>query len=206
MEDKKILKMYDFVRLPENHYNCRVSEIPDTMAYKPTVVDWFENIVSKVDKRIGLYINGPYGTGKSAIAAIILKVAAAHGIFGLWINMGDLHDYFLNKEMHTFDEGVTMWDRARDVPILVIDEVDIQQKSKNPKKYWGETALENLIRHRTRHSGLTILTSNHSPAYVKTNLPGLATILTEATTLLQVNGFDQRAEEIKRRSQNNLGN
>ena len=117
--DRSIEEMYKFIHLPKNHWNCRLSEIP-SFNYKKRISDWIEDIRENLSNGESLYLYGGYGRGKSGIAAILMKVALAHGRFGLWINFRDLHSISINPEDTRFSEYISMLDRIKEVPLLIV--------------------------------------------------------------------------------------
>jgi DNA replication protein DnaC len=194
-------EMLNRVKVPPKYWDARLSLVQDE-PHKVLVTDWFENIQEKIKEGKGLYIFGTYGLGKSALAAILLKKALVHGIFGLWTNFKPLIPYYKNRSNYMFDDNTTMFDQMLKTPLLVIDEFAIV-----PKDWWAVEIMEEVIRCRVQNKLSTIITSNHFPSYfVQGNklgatkddkkisgiTAGLVSILTEATEGCQVTGKSYR--------------
>lgn len=173
------------MRIPEVHYHTLLSNIPDKFAYKKEVSEYIDKIGENIHKPKGLFLTGPCSAGKSAIGAIILKAAAYNGHIGLWVSARRLPEYIIEKVR--FDSEHTMYDRARGVPILVIDEVQIMKTIK-----YTEQALETLVRQRIDDRLATILTTNHTKDEIKERYPSLYEALAEAIVHVKVSGFNFR--------------
>jgi DNA replication protein DnaC len=151
------------IRLPELYWESRLSIIPDS-PHKEVVEQWdHDNVRDRISEGKGLYIYGKWGTGKSAIAAIILKAAAANGIFGLWVNFKDLPSVHVDDD--TFDDFETFPERLRAVDLLVIDEFEATKK-----KWFAIELMEDIVRTRHQNKKVTLITSNQSP--VDLTFPG----------------------------------
>lgn len=158
MLDSKIVEMYQRINIPQIYWYTHVKNIPEN-TYKEVVIDWVQNFKTKLAENKGLYIHGPYGSGKSAIAAMLLRSGAAVGVFGLWVNYRQIAGFKIDGDK--FDENETYYQRMLSVPLLVIDEVEF----KTNKGFLVET-LEDIVRNRTQKRRPTVLTSNHSTKYL----------------------------------------
>ena len=173
------------INIPEVHIQATMSHIPDNCSHKKKIQDYLDSIVENIRKPKGLLLTGEYSVGKSAIAAIILKAAASQGYLGFWISARTLPEHIINETR--FDEEFTVYDRARTVPLLVIDEMQIM-----PEIKYTEQVLEGLIRLRIDLRLATILTTNHTKAVIKNRYEALYSALTEAVIHIQVSGCDFR--------------
>lgn len=95
-----------------------------------------------------LILRGSPGTGKTHLAAAILKI---HG--GLFVTLHDL----IGELRHTYDEGgqEKMVEKYRNVPCLVLDELD-----KSVKGADVQNILYRIFAHRYDKGLLTVITSN----------------------------------------------
>ena len=165
--------------------------VPTNSNHYPAAKDWFENINYKLQDGEGILLYGDYGRGKSMLAAVLLKVALAHGHFGMWLDYRDLGGVSSYKLM--FDDNTLLLDRAKQVPLLVIDEFE-QRKTSTGSKTHGETIVEALVRERESQGLSTIITTNHSPKTLKeSGNAGFFAILQSACRPVLVDGPDHRA-------------
>ena len=185
-------KMYDRIRLPKKLRNSRLGFVQSDSNHYPVAKDWFENINYKLNAGDGLLLYGDYGRGKSMLAAVFLKVALAHGHFGMWLDFRDLGGVSSYKLM--FDDSTLLLERAKIVPLLIIDEFEQRKNSKGEKSH-GETIVEALVREREAQGLSTIVTTNHSPKTLKeSGNAGFYAILQNACRPVLVDGPDHRAK------------
>lgn len=175
------------LNLPKKHWYCVLSKIPDQCPHKELLVNWIDNLKSNVRNAKGMLLVGDYSRGKSGSAAIMLKAAASKGIIGLWLTARDLPTYVIEKTL--FDDDLTVINRARQVPLLVIDELQIRDSVA-----YSEQAVEMLVRKRIDDGKCTIITTNHSTKELKHKYPALIAALSEAVYPVSVSGHNFRQE------------
>ncbi len=180
------------MRIPKIHWGASLDKIPNACAHKSILNRYLSNIHQHIRKATGLLLFGEYSAGKSAIAAICLQRAAQVGVIGYWMSAADLPRYQIEGEM--FDAELTCYERARLVPLLVIDEYFMRREMK-----WTEDAVDALVRARIDEMRCTILTTNHAPSQIEESRPALAAALKEATYPVKVSGHDFRKELMKER-------
>lgn len=181
-------EMLNFVRVPKNLWNTSLTQVPQKCSHKSLVRAYLENIEENVLNGQGLYLWGDYGRGKSAIAAMILKAAAAKQKLGLWIRAKNLPEFIINDVLFDYDQ--TVMQRAEECSLLVIDEFQIR----NNLGFY-ETAIEDLIRLRISQNKATVVTSNVALPELREKFPPLYSVLQEALYPIKVQGHDFRAEK-----------
>jgi len=170
------------MNLPRNHWDARLSEIPDKASHKEQIVDYVENITYNVSNGRGLYLSFKQSTGKSAIAAICLKAALSKGHSGLWLACDQVPKYII--EDYEFDDDMTVVQRAETVPLLVLDEFVLSVKSEKGRKVARvgerERMIEMMVRRRIDAKKATIITSNIGPKTFEEVYPSFFRVLTES--------------------------
>jgi DNA replication protein DnaC len=165
-------------RIPKNHWGCALSKIPTNASHLNSIVEYTENIRSRIPNGLGMYFSNQPGRGKSGAAAVVAKCALSHRYSVLWLESGLVMDYknssYGKDGPIMFDEYQTMYERAETCDLLVLDEFYIGT-SKN------DYYIEKLIRTRIDATKATIITSNMSPAALKQKYPMLHSVLTEVT-------------------------
>ncbi len=104
-----------------------------------------------------LLLTGPYGCGKTHLAAAIGNYAVAHGIPTLFITLPDLLDSLraaYSSPETTFEDRMH---QVREVPLLIIDDFGTQNATD-----WAEEKIFQILNHRY---------VNRLPLVVTTNLP-----------------------------------
>lgn len=107
----------------------------------------------------GIYIHGPSGSGRSGFAAVIAKEAMRNDFSTLWVTADGLLRSYLEKEW--FSEDTLLFDRAKTVDLLVIDDF-----GKEPRGAFEARLFENLIRERSSHRRATFVTTSMEPSEV----------------------------------------
>ena len=165
--------------LPSIHRGAMIDKIPKDFAYK--------NFLKEYDCGSNVYFWGDYGTGKSGCCSILLKKCLAKGNLGYWASCtGYVSDVMNNVH---FDENTSIFDRCREVPILVLDEFILRDVAKE-----RETMIELVIRNRVENQLTTIISSNHNPSFLKSNHPGVYSVLRGHFNIVQVAGHNFRTQ------------
>ena len=175
-------------RIPSNHWDCLLSEIPDEMEYKPFIVQYTDEISANLGSGSGLYIWGPHSSGKTGLASIICKAALNKGHMPLWIAAEKIPEYMC--EDIYFDSDTLMRDRLYQVPLLVLDDLRLRSQQ-NLKSDWIERWLESIVRRRMDGKLCTIITSNNNKAALA-KIEAFYAICKEALTLVEVRGHEFR--------------
>ena len=151
---QRIKKLYNHANIPEDYWYVGPSQIKDEMEYKSKLMDYYDNIRDRVQNGDSVFFYGPLGTGKSACACMLLKKALANGIMGFYTPTFMLQEYSIKETK--FDKTITMMERCKTVPLLVIDELQLKKNKK-----WVYEILDDLIRYRIGHKLATIICSNY---------------------------------------------
>ncbi len=185
---KQHRELFTYYGIPKKHWDVRLGELPES-EYKKEIEEWVLNFKDKLKAGKGLYLYGPYGTGKSAIGSMLLRAAAANRIPGLWLNYKELQSISINVNDHMFSSDMTMMGRIMTVDFLFVDEFQIKNN-----QHWSVDKLDDIIRQRFQSELTTVIASNVSPAdLVKKEMCGsLADFLREAVSSLMISGKDFR--------------
>jgi DNA replication protein DnaC len=134
----------------------------------------------------GLFLYGPYGTGKSCLAALCLGDFYLSGIMGYWINAFDVSAAKFSKEEV---DGFPLWNRLCVSPVLVIDDLFTK---KDPK--FNDECLERLIRYRIENLYPTIITSNMNPKSLDEAYPAISRGMQGSYDMVKVDQKNFRTE------------
>ena len=186
MNETQNFKLLRLSGIPENLWNCTLERIPDTLAYKNVIEDRLKELSKILAAGTGFYLWGEYGRGKSAIAAIFLMQVLALGKMGFWVNAKKIPQYAIEK---TSWESQTIYERAMEVPLLVIDEFQIR-----PEIKFQESIVEDWVRERIDAKRSTIITTNISPKQLEKSFPAMHNVVQEAMIPVWIIGKDFRAE------------
>ncbi len=108
-----------------------------------------------ISEGVGLLLWGPNGTGKTSMAVVIAKELRRRFHAVLFVQASALRGSVISNEM--FDEMETLWHRACNVTVLIIDDLG---KGTQDRTGFGERMVDDLIRARNSNKLVTIITTN----------------------------------------------
>lgn len=189
------------MNVPRNYWDVSMDLIPDRAEHKAKLRTWHERFLEELRAErhpFGLYLFGPVGSGKSAIAAGILRWAIRYRAYGYFLPAADLvrvamEDPPLNDLV---DEGV--WSYARRVKLLVLDDLG-RGGGKNSYGALMWDRAEELLRCRLSLGLTTVITSNADLDDLGQQHPGLASVVRESCYELKIAGVDYRVGISKQR-------
>lgn len=123
---------------------------------------YLRGLQAMTDRGIGLLLWGPPGVGKTAIAALIAKEARTYGLTVFFVTVFDLRE--LMRARIDFEGNTSVFERCRDVDVLVLDALRIEDASEHLVNL---STVESLIEHRNSRKKTTIVTSRNSPRQLK---------------------------------------
>jgi len=159
---------------------------------RPTIVilkEYVDKIIENRQNGTSLYFYGAYGTGKSALACVILIKALEHGYRCYFTDL----DFYLKKRAKQDDKDEDFdIETIRDAAFLVLDNVGAEYRDKN--KY-VLSSLEELLEYRIRLKLPTILTSNFAPEITFHDSARLVSKIKPVYKVYLFKGKDYRDEE-----------
>jgi DNA replication protein DnaC len=166
---------------------------------KPEVLGFVERVCEVVGRGYGLLLWGTNGVGKTACAALVAKEACRFGWTVLFIRVADLLAWETKKEFFCVSDGETVWNRARRVDLLVLDDLGKENLDAGGKAL---KELEEFIRERVSMKRSTIFTTNLS---IRDDMPGIymesmMSVLKESVLAVCCEGPDhrqQKADDVK---------
>lgn len=159
--------------------------IPKAASYRRTVQRYFAKFDQMQTDGIGLFLWSELnGTGKTSIAVVAAMWALANGRSTFYYRSEDLKEATISRT--PFSGGATVYDRARDVDFLVLDDLGKEYKGQSG---FIESVVENLLRERIQRRRVTFITSNIDPADLPTVFSRDVTeVLKEAVFPVEIGG------------------
>ncbi len=161
----KALTSEDMVRmmLPRRYWDCTFDGItafegPDRTSPQEIARRYLSRLNTMLAEGVGLLLWGDHGIGKTGIAAVIAKWARRRGYKVLFLECSEMKRFAIDKEM--FDDESTVWQRACDVDLLVLDDFG---KGLADSRDYGKFIFDRMIRHRNAANKATFITTNMDP-------------------------------------------
>lgn len=184
---RRVLDKPDFERmnLPEEFWRVKVQGVPE--AVQQTVLRYLFRIEEMMDKGIGLLLIGEPGVGKTAIAALAAKEARARGYTVYFTGIWELRESVRSRI--SFEEETSIMDRCREVGLLVLDGLRLEDAS---ELFVNDRTLEELVSFRRAAKRATIITTQMDMATIRSKMSKLSDALVGALVTIPVTGQNQR--------------
>ena len=198
-------------RIPPRFWRCSLSQVDPAMKafvgrgsrVAHDLVDtirWYgrtiEDNLHGEDGPAGLYLIGPNGVGKTALACMIAMEARRRRVRSFFIRSEEIMDAYINQTTFTADpQGgpVVIWKSAMESSVLVIDDLG---KGMNHNGLFATDVFLQLLRTRVDNDLITIITSNMELDALEKKYGKSAVSLIEATTMhVEISGPSRRPVE-----------
>ncbi len=108
-----------------------------------------------------LFLMGPYGCGKTHLAAAVANQAVENGVPTLFLTVPDLLDWLRFAYGNPEQTMESRFDEIRNIELLVLDDLGTQNATP-----WAEEKLYQIINHRYTNRLPTIITTNQGLAEI----------------------------------------
>jgi len=140
------------MHLPEEYWTAKVDSAPESV--REPLVRYLMGIDAMMAKGVGLLLFGNRGVGKTAISAIVAKEARCRSYTVLFMRLWEFREMLRSKVL--FDSNTTMMDRAREVDVLVVDDLRVADAT---ERFFSLTEVQQLIKSRGSKRKVTVVTS-----------------------------------------------
>ena len=135
------------------YWDVSLDRIGDHLDYKRVIRHYVRHMHDQFEPYgTGLFLHGPFGSGKTSLACYVLRYCLARGGRSFFIRAQDLIRSVESFNTIYVREGVPIEEMAKKVTMLAIDDVDLL----DPKLKHVET----IMRWRDDNDLTTIVTSN----------------------------------------------
>jgi len=144
------------MNLSEEHWFARFDQVPESV--RPVMERYLRNLNERLARADGLYLYGAPGVGKTTVAAVVAKEARAHGFTVYFTRVWELREMIRSRI--DFDDETTILGRAREVNLLVLD--DLRDEDAR-EKFFPLSEITALLRDRRERRRVTVITSSVTP-------------------------------------------
>lgn len=152
-------------RIPRRHWKAGLGGVQESV--KEVANKYLANLEAMSDKGVGLLLWGANGVGKTSLSVVIGKEYRRRGYSLMFIEAAELKSIVVEREM--FDEDQSLWDRAKSVDVLLLDDLG---KGVQDSTGFGMRVLDELIRHRNANKRVTFITTNMTVKGLEDELKG----------------------------------
>lgn len=191
---RRKLTQSDLVRMgvPARYWTVSFDLVQEGVKGSPSkaVENYISKLPSMVQMGAGLLLWGPNGTGKTCIAVLLGKELRRHGLSVFFLEASSLKTVVADH--HCFDQEQTVWDRAKTVDVLILDDLG---KGVQDSTGFGLRLIDELIRHRNGNQLVTFVTTNMSLKVLRAEMkPSTMHSIKECMVPILVDGKDQREQ------------
>jgi DNA replication protein DnaC len=140
------------MNLPEDYWFVRVDGVSGSV--RAAVARFLWKVDEMIARGVGLFVIGPKGVGKTAVAALVAKEARSRGYTVFFARIWELREMIRSRI--AFDDETSIMGRAREVDVLVLD--DLRTEDAN-EKFFSASDLEQLIEYRSSKKRVTVVTT-----------------------------------------------
>ena len=182
------------MNFPPKYSAARRSDL--TAEQSSSATPYIDSLEEYLKSYRGFYIYGPNGSGKTYVAAIMLK----KGILALnthwyWISPFEIQEAYIKENLWDENEKITVKRHINTVQCLVID--DIGKEYRGTSGYI-QTLIKVLLRRRHDYCMSTVITSNMTPEEF-TSVYGetVGTLIGDYLVPVEINAADIRKQRAK---------
>ena len=154
------------MNLPQQFWNATYTGLPEVL--QAPIARYCQKMPSMLARGVGFYVHGISGVGKSSGGAVLMKAAWERDYLSYYTTVKDLRQAI--REDHTFDGTDSILTRCKDVDVLVLDDLALDD-FKNFT--FGIAEIEHLLINRSSRAKTTVLATRITPDVLRTEYPAL---------------------------------
>lgn len=154
------------MRLPERYWNASFEVISEGK-HKVVADRFLSKLPELMAQGMGVLLWGDNSMGKTSVAAVIAKQARRLGFTVLFLRTSELVRGDLRREWYSPDRSKSVYDRAKEVDLLVLDDLGKEHHAASGYEVgYATDLLEDLIRDRVARMKSLVVTTNIDPATI----------------------------------------
>ena len=191
--EKAMLYRKERANIPKEYWYFSLEDFKGDQRALKEVQEYVTYIDNYIKKGIGLFLWGSHGTGKTFLAAYVLKEAIKKGFKNVRFTcLSDIVSQFTASWYSDVDQK-EFYNKMLDTQLLVIDDVGKEYKAKSNL---AESVFDRVLRYREHP---TIITSNKALEDIGTAYgESIASLMYGKLISVRFAGTDYRKEEISK--------
>lgn len=167
--------------VPRSKWVADPAKVKKGLPYMKPFMDYFNNLQTNLEQGKGLLLHGPYRSGKSCLASIIVKEVAAHRCDPYWLEAFEVSDGWFHKDDRYF--------KSRSAHLLVVD--DLGTEGQSERRDFPRESIRALFRFRLERMLPIIATTNMTPDELREKYTDkFVALMREFMTPIEVAGMD----------------
>lgn len=190
MMQKQLYKHYLNAGIGVTYQRLDFSDYEGSREILQSLAKYIDSYERYASRGIGLLLTGPFGTGKTMIANLVLKEFVKQGYRCFATTFAQTID-MLTASWKSNDDRRYFQRRFVDSEILLLDDVGRELRSKSNLT---ESTFDNILRTRVQEGRPTFITTNMSPEELGDGYgAAILSLLKEHSIVCEMNGEDYRA-------------
>lgn len=170
--------MLEVANVPQRKWQADLGKVPGEPRYVHEVRAYMGRLKEALEAGDGLLLWGPYRSGKSSLAACVVREVAAHRCRPYWLEAFALVDGWLAGE----DDPRRCL--VQDAHLLVVDDLGTEGSAPIRKEI-----VETALRLRLERGGAVVITTNMAPTQLEAHYgPKFVALLMECVRPVEVAG------------------
>jgi DNA replication protein DnaC len=169
---------------------------PDSERVVDAVRSYLDKYEDNFHYGLGLTFTGPYGTGKTFAMTCVLKELVKQGRDTYFTTFEQLINVW-GDSWHDANAKKMLEEKLKTVEVLGLDE--LRTDARNAGGFL-QNGLDSVIRYRTANLLPTLITTNMSSDFEKSEFAKVYSLLAAKNTRVETHGHDRRMLEVRQRN------
>lgn len=178
-------------RIGELYWDASIHSIPPELPYVDLVKGYILNLHEHAETGWGMVFSGPFGTGKTALASIVLMEALCRRARCLSIRANVMVDLLWSSRPAFLPNGAPLREGLENVTFLLLDDFEIHAEHAT-KPSAKDTTVGEILYERYARSLPTIITTNRDWDAIS-NVNYLKSFINDRYWPVHIEGLDWRS-------------
>lgn len=172
--------------VPRRYWDASLDAVEGDPSFKETLRQFRERVHEHATDGMGLLLHGPFNTGKSCLAVVVLKAVVQRGGIAHFTPTENIPAiYYEDATIDvSFDEPVVIKDRMRRANLIILDDLGAESFDTHGP---AGAKLERIIRTAYEEMQMLVVTTNLSMEKIEAKFTkGVVSLLQRITTGVEI--------------------